>query len=530
MSASAEHRTGEAPITAPRVVASPRYEREEHDGIDERDRSDGPELNGDAMLVRAMPAVSGDGNLHKLSHTDTTSASAEYRTGEAPITAPRVVASPRYEREEHDGIDERDRSDGPELNGDAMLVRAMPAVSGDANLRKLSHTDTTKLQGRDDTEVLHDWTDAAHLKTGLPATPVKRPSEEYKRRSLSRASSLSVFHGPRPDNTRGNSYPDISTIFHAVPSIDVPGHAHRRARASLPISPTKRSSSEQDAGVLNVLPHFFHDTNFNPLEAFCSTQGDTVATLEERPAAPLSARLRTWMREAHADFADCRTMPCPHRGSPQPWTTLFDVDARMRQYKEQADVREALERRVSAKQAVPVTPDAFDQLNQRDKLWVALRVIDAEGANDDDRLAWSVAAILFPCEVLRERQHRMVVQWMLRMFDLRLDLVALGERGARPGELDAFVRAAAARDIDRQDRLEQLERALHALAVYEIVPRMRSILEPTSAQLHEVAKTTFRVVEALERLAAEVVPTAVQQGAVDTDYADRFNQLFSGTI
>ncbi|WP_233203388.1 MULTISPECIES: hypothetical protein [Mycetohabitans] len=280
---------------------------------------------------------------------------------------------------------------------------------------------------------------------------------------------------------------------------------------------------------LNVLPHFFHDTNFNPLEAFRSTPGDTVATLEERPAAPLSARLRTWMREAHADFADCRTMPCPHRGSPQPWTTLFDVDARMRQHEKQEIVRTELERWAHTQQVVPVTPDAFDQLDQRDKLWVALRIVDAEDANNDDILAWSVAAELFPREALRQRQHRKVVPWMLQMFDLRLDLVALGERGARQGELDAFVRAAA-RDVDQQDRLERLERALHALAVYELVPRMRNILEPTGAPLHEVAETTFRVVEALERLAAEVVPTVVQQGAGDADYADRFNQLLSGTI
>jgi hypothetical protein len=290
-----------------------------------------------------------------------------------------------------------------------------------------------------------------------------------------------------------------------------------------------RSSSEQSAGILNILPHFFHDTNFNPLEASGSTHGDTVATLEERPAAPLSARLRTWMREIHADFDDCRTMPCPHRESPQPWTTLFKVDARMRQDKKQGSVRRALEWRALEQRTVPVTPDAFDQLDQRDKLWVALRLVDAEVADNSDSLAWSGAAALFSPEALHERQHCMVVPWMLRMFDLRLDLVALGERGARPGELDAFVRAAA-RDVDRQDRLEQLEQALHALAVYEIVPRMRSILEPTSAQLHEVARTTFRVVEALERLAAEVAPTSVQQGSDDTDYADRFNQLLSGTI
>ncbi|WP_338927331.1 hypothetical protein [Mycetohabitans endofungorum] len=277
------------------------------------------------------------------------------------------------------------------------------------------------------------------------------------------------------------------------------------------------------------MPHFFHDTNFNPLEAFHSTQGDTMAILEERPTAPLSARLRMWMREAHADLADCRTLPCPHHGSPQPWKTLFDVDARMRQYEKQKSVRKALERRILEQKAVPVLPDVFDQLDQRDKLWVALRIADAEVADNSDSLAWSGAAALFPPEALRERQHCMVVPWMLRMFDLRLDLVALGERGARPGELDAFVRAAA-RDVDRQDRLEQLEQTLHALAVYEIVPRMRSILEPTSAQLHEVARTTFRVVEALERLAAEVVPTSVQQGSDDTDYADRFNQLLSGTI
>jgi hypothetical protein len=235
------------------------------------------------------------------------------------------------------------------------------------------------------------------------------------------------------------------------------------------------------------------------------------------------------MWEAHADFDDCRTLSCPHRESPQPWATLFDVNARISQYKEQAFVREQLERWVRAQRAVPVTPDAFDQLDQRDKLWAVLRIVDAEIAGNDDLFAWSVAATLFPPEALRERQHREFVQWMLRMFDLRLDLVALGERGARPGELDAFVRAAA-HDVDRQDRLEQLERALHALAVYEIVPRMRSILEPTSAQLHEVAQTTFRVVEALERLAAEVVPTAVQQGLVNTDYADRFNQLLFGTV
>ncbi|MCF2134859.1 hypothetical protein IHE27_00520 (plasmid) [Mycetohabitans endofungorum] len=470
-----------------------------------------------AGMVLAVTAGCGDTTSSDMS------ASAEHRTGEAPFTAPRVDASLRYARGEHDGIDERGRPDGPELDGGAM-----PAAPGDGKPRKLSHTDTPTLQGRDDTETSHGWTDAAHSRT-CPSTPVKRPSDEYKRRSLSRASSLSTLHGPRPDNTNGNAHPNGDIILRGVPSIDILGHAPRRSRTSLTISPTMRSSSEQSADIFSVLPHFFHDTNFNPLEAFHSTQGDTMAILEERPTAPLSARLRMWMREAHADLADCRTLPCPHHGSPQPWKTLFDVDARMRQYEKQKSVRKVLERRILEQQAVPVLPDVFDQLDQRDKLWVALRIADAEVADNSDILAWSGAAALFPPEVLHERQHRMAVPWMLRMFDLRLDLVALGERGARPGELDAFVRAAA-RDVDRQDRLEQLEQALHALAVYEIVPRMRSILEPTSAQLHEVAKTTFRVVEALERLAAEVVPTSVQQGSDDTDYADRFNQLLSGTI
>ncbi|MCG1042734.1 hypothetical protein KQH60_09360 [Mycetohabitans sp. B8] len=456
-------------------------------------------------------------------------ASAEHRTGEAPFTAPRVAASLRYERAEHGGIDERDRPDETELDEGATPARAMPAAPGDGNPHKLSHTDTTHLQGGEDTETLHGWTDAVHSRTS-PPMPVKRPSDEYKRRLLrSRAPSLSAFHGLHSDTTSEHSHPDASTVSRGMPSIGFLGHTPRRSRTSLTISPTTRSASEQSADILNVLPHFFNDTNFNPLDAFGSTHGDAVAILEERPAAPLSARLRTWMREIHADFADCHTMPCPHRGSPQPWTTLFNVDARMKQDKKQASVRAELERRVQAQRAVPVTPDAFDQLAHRDKLWVALRIADAEGANDDDLFAWSVASVLFPCEALRERQHRMFVQWMLRMFDLRLDLAALGERGAQPGELDAFVRAAA-RDGDRQDRLEQLERALHALAVYEIVPRMRSILEPTSAHLYEVAQTTFRVVEALERLAAEVVPTAVQQGSDDTDYADRFNQLLSGAI
>ncbi|WXK35074.1 hypothetical protein IHE31_00550 (plasmid) [Mycetohabitans rhizoxinica] len=456
-------------------------------------------------------------------------ASAEHRTEGAPFTVSRLDASLRDERGEHDKVEERHRPDGPELDGDAMPAHAAPTALGDGNSRELSHTDTTNLQRQDDTEKLHGWTDAAHARTCLSA-PAKRPSDEYKRRShSSRTLSLPVFHGPHPDNTNGNAHPDGSTILRGVSSIDIPRPAHRRSRASLTLSPTTRSSSEQSNEGLNVLPHFFHDTNFNPLEAFRSTPGDTVATLEERPAAPLSTRLRSWMREAHADFADCRTMPCPHRGSPQPWTTLFDVDARMRQHEKQEIVRRKLEEWAYAQQVVPVAPEAFDQLDQRDKLWVALRISDAEAADNGDLFAWSMAAELFPCEALRQRQHRKFVSWMLQMFDLRLDLVALGERGARQDELDAFVRAAA-RDVDQQDRLEQLERALHALAVYEIVPRMRNILEPTGAPLHEVAETTFRVVEALKQLAAEVVPTAVQQGAVDTDYADRFNQLLSGTI
>ncbi|KAG0165419.1 hypothetical protein DFQ30_008466, partial [Apophysomyces sp. BC1015] len=278
---------------------------------------------------------------------------------------------------------------------------------------------------------------------------------------------------------------------------------------------------------LSFLPHFLNDREINPFAVIgLVANADQSGTAGNSIEAVLGRRLRTSMLAVHADFAHCEAKPCPHWLAPEPWFSLFDVEARMRQHDTQRCTSENLGHCQVMMDGELVTEQQFDTLGERGKLLAALRIMDAEIKTDKDLMAWSLAARLFPPEKIRTGEHRAVVGWMLRMFSLRVDLVALGE-GAQPHQLDEFVQAA--RDAHREDHFDRLAQTLRALAAYEIVARMQEIWGGTSAVSSDVGVTAFHTADTLKRLAGEIVRAKARPGFINTDYSERFNTLLSET-
>lgn len=287
-------------------------------------------------------------------------------------------------------------------------------------------------------------------------------------------------------------------------------------------SSIQANGSAQVSGYIeSFLLHFLKAPDFSPFDMPGSAEAGGYDKSIDGTGPALSRRLRSSMLEVHAASVDCPDS-CSHEFV-EPWFTLFEASVRMERRGVQNKIRESLETATIELDGALVTPERFDELSHRDRWRAALLVMAGEISNNQDSFAWSLAAKLFPSDRLKRREHRPAVEWLSRMFDLRVDLAALAKDGAKAGQLDAFVQTAAR--CAQQDRgLENLALTLRALAAYEIVAGVRNF-----ALSRNVGFALFHASETLRQLATEVLSADVQPGSTGIDYAERFNQLLLAT-